>query len=156
MNLPDVATLEEGSDYRAFMSEGVPDKLRRLALRKLWASNPLFGFRDGLNDYDEDFRAISDYVYNTAAMKRFTDPDAAQDTTSEEVSEDAAEDQAAEDQVAEGEEEQGAEETDVNQDALSDRSVAEGSENSSSGEHQDAALDDDEDSLGDDADTELG
>lgn len=73
MELPDIETLEEGSDFSVFLSDRVPDTLRRLALRKLWASNPLFGFRDGLNDYDEDFRALSDFVYNSEAMKRFTE-----------------------------------------------------------------------------------
>lgn len=74
MNLPDIESLEEGSDYSAFLSDGVPDALRRLALRKLWATNPLLGIRDGLNDYDEDFRAISDFVYNSDAVKRFMKP----------------------------------------------------------------------------------
>ena len=74
MNLPDIDALEESSDYSVFLSDGVPDTLRRLALRKLWATNPLFGVRDGLNDYDEDFRVLSDFVYNSDAMKRFTEP----------------------------------------------------------------------------------
>ncbi len=69
MNLPEIESLEKESDYTVFLKDGVPEKLRRLALRKLWSSNPLFGFRDGLNDYDEDFTVLSDYVYNTAAMK---------------------------------------------------------------------------------------
>lgn len=82
MGLPDISTLEEESDFSVFIRDGVPDKLRRLALRKLWASNPLFGFRDGMNDYDEDFRGLSDYVYNSAALKRFTEPDRESDDVS--------------------------------------------------------------------------
>lgn len=73
LGLPDIETLKEESDFSAFLKEGVPDKLRRLALRKLWASTPLFGLRDGLNDYDEDFTVLSDYVYNSTAVKDFAD-----------------------------------------------------------------------------------
>jgi len=92
MNLPDIDTLEEESDFRVFMSDGVPDKLRRLALRKLWSSNPLFGFRDGLNDYDEDFTMLSDFVYNTTAMSNFKEsgklPESETDKQVAEVEED--------------------------------------------------------------------
>jgi len=57
-DLPDIETLNESSDYTPFMKNGVPEKLKRLALRKLWKSNPAFGFIDGLDDYDEDYSAI--------------------------------------------------------------------------------------------------
>jgi len=53
-DMPDVETLGEGSDYKGFMSPGVSDKLRKLALRKLFAGAG-FNIRDGLDDYDEDF-----------------------------------------------------------------------------------------------------
>ena len=36
-------------------SQNVPDFLKRQAYRVLWRSNPIFNFRDGLDDYDEDF-----------------------------------------------------------------------------------------------------
>ena len=36
----------------------MPEKLARAAMRKLWRSDPIFGFRDGLDDYDEDFTII--------------------------------------------------------------------------------------------------
>jgi len=54
-DLPDVETLDESSDFTAFLREGVPDGLRRQALRRLWRLNPVFANVDGLNDYDEDF-----------------------------------------------------------------------------------------------------
>lgn len=54
-DLPDVETLDESSDFTAFLREGVPDSLRRQALRRLWRLNPVFANVDGLNDYDEDF-----------------------------------------------------------------------------------------------------
>ena len=54
-SLPDIETLDEKSDFSAFMQEGVPDALRRRALRRLWRVNPIFANLDGLNDYDDDF-----------------------------------------------------------------------------------------------------
>ncbi len=53
--LPDIDSLEEASDFTPFMAKGVPEVLRRRALRKLWRLNPVFANLDGLNDYDEDF-----------------------------------------------------------------------------------------------------
>ncbi len=57
-DLPDVESLTEESDFTAFLQEGVPRELQKLALRKLWRSNPIFANLDGLNDYDEDFTKI--------------------------------------------------------------------------------------------------
>ena len=54
-NLPDIDSLDETSDFTPFMAQGVPEILRRRALRKLWRLNPLLANLDGLNDYDEDF-----------------------------------------------------------------------------------------------------
>ncbi len=53
--LPEVDTLNEDSDYSGFLSPEVDEKLRKLALRKLFHL-PQFNIRDGLDDYDEDFR----------------------------------------------------------------------------------------------------
>lgn len=54
-NLPPVDSLDKDSDYTPFLNAGVPGKLARAALRKLWSSDPAFNIRDGLDDYDEDF-----------------------------------------------------------------------------------------------------
>ena len=54
-DLPDIDSLDDSSDFSVFLREGVPDALRRRALRKLWRVNPLLANLDGLNDYDEDF-----------------------------------------------------------------------------------------------------
>lgn len=56
--LPDVETLDAHSDYTGFLKTGVPVELQRLALRKLWRSDPVLANLDGLNDYDEDFSQI--------------------------------------------------------------------------------------------------
>ena len=51
----DFESLHYGSDYTQFMKKGVPEAVRRRALRMLWQSNPVLANIDGLNDYDEDF-----------------------------------------------------------------------------------------------------
>jgi hypothetical protein len=52
--LPDLDSLDESSDYSAFLAPDVDDVLRRQALRKLFHS-PKFNVCDGLDDYCEDF-----------------------------------------------------------------------------------------------------
>ncbi len=51
----DFDKLNYASDYSRFMKRGVPEAIRRRALRMLWSSNPILANIDGLNDYDEDF-----------------------------------------------------------------------------------------------------
>ena len=53
-DMPPLESLTEDSDFTPFMSPGVSDGLRRLALRKLFGQ-PAFNITDGLNDYDEDY-----------------------------------------------------------------------------------------------------
>jgi hypothetical protein len=68
-DMPDIDTLGEDSDFTGFMSPGVSDKLRNLALRKLFHA-PVFNIRDGLDEYDEDyttFEKLGDIV--TCDMK---------------------------------------------------------------------------------------
>lgn len=65
-DLPEVEDLDENSDYSAFMQDDVPEEKQRAALNKLWRVDPGFNFRDGLDDYDEDFtivEAIAETVY---------------------------------------------------------------------------------------------
>jgi Protein of unknown function (DUF3306) len=50
--LPPVATLTADSDYTAFLAKGVPEELRRLALRKAWASDPKIAAFRGFAEYD--------------------------------------------------------------------------------------------------------
>ncbi|WP_193371004.1 DUF3306 domain-containing protein [Pelagibius marinus] len=54
-DLPDIDSLDAGSDFTVFLKDGVPDALRRRALRKLWRLDPVFGHLDRLNDYDLDY-----------------------------------------------------------------------------------------------------
>ncbi len=55
LELPLPESLKPGDDFSRFMADGVPEFLRRRALRVLWRSNPVLANLDGLNDYDEDF-----------------------------------------------------------------------------------------------------
>ena len=53
-DLPDLAELDEDSDYSMFMAAGVSPDKRRAALRQLFRS-PKFNVIDGLDDYCEDY-----------------------------------------------------------------------------------------------------
>jgi len=53
-DMPRVESLTENSDISGFFSPGVSDKLRRLALRKVFSLS-VYNVRDGLDDYDDDF-----------------------------------------------------------------------------------------------------
>ena len=55
--MPPLDSLDEASDYSGFLSPGVSDHLHRLALRKLFQST-VFQVRDGLDDYDRDYRQL--------------------------------------------------------------------------------------------------
>jgi len=61
-DLPDIDTLNAESDFTAFMKKGVPKALRRQALRKLWASDPVFNVIDGLEEYGEDYTDAASVV----------------------------------------------------------------------------------------------
>ena len=69
VDMPAIETLNSESDFSMFMSSGVTDKLRNLALKQLFKS-PHFNIRDGLDEYDEDytfFEKLGDIV--TCDMK---------------------------------------------------------------------------------------
>ena len=57
LGLPVPESLGEGDDFAPFMKAGVPEFLRKRALRVLWRSNPVLANLDGLNDYDDDFNS---------------------------------------------------------------------------------------------------
>jgi len=67
-DLPDIETLDKDSDFTPFLNVNVPDQLRRLALKKLWASDPVFASLDGLNDYDEDYSALGMIVEKVSSV----------------------------------------------------------------------------------------
>ncbi len=55
LDLPDPETLQPGDDFSGFMQAAVPERIRKLALRRLWRSNPVLANVDNLVDYGEDF-----------------------------------------------------------------------------------------------------
>jgi hypothetical protein len=57
-DLPDIDSLTAESDFTVFMKKGVPQELRKQALRKLWRSNPVLANLDGLLEYGEDYTHI--------------------------------------------------------------------------------------------------
>ena len=71
-DMPPIESLDENSDYSAFMSPKVSEGLRQLALRKLFHL-PKFNIRDGLNDYDEDytfFEPLGDVVTSDMRLQQ--------------------------------------------------------------------------------------
>ncbi len=61
----DIDALGKDDDFTVFLKRGVPELLRKAALRKLWRTDPVFANVDGLNDYDEDFRNPTHSVYKS-------------------------------------------------------------------------------------------
>ena len=84
-DLPDIESLNADADFTPFLKEGVPEKIKRLALRKLWSSDPAFGIIDGLDDYAEDYSAIGIVAQEIASRyqpgKGMVDPDENKDET---------------------------------------------------------------------------
>ncbi|MCG6904492.1 MAG: DUF3306 domain-containing protein [Rhodobacter sp.] len=55
LGLPDPDTLGEGDDFTAYLKTGIPEFLRKRALRRLWRTNPVLANVDGLVEYGEDY-----------------------------------------------------------------------------------------------------
>ncbi len=60
--LQSIDSLEADSDFKPFMQGGIPDALKQAAMSRLWRLDKSFGFLDGMNDYDEDFRVIDKLI----------------------------------------------------------------------------------------------
>lgn len=55
--LPDLDTLDAGSDYSVFLQRGVPAELQRLALQRAWSSDAAITEFRGMAEYAWDFNA---------------------------------------------------------------------------------------------------
>ena len=55
--LPDIETLTAESDFSAFLKKGVPEALKRLAMRRAWSLDPAIRDFIGPADYAWDFNA---------------------------------------------------------------------------------------------------
>ncbi|WP_282040169.1 DUF3306 domain-containing protein [Halomonas alimentaria] len=73
--LPDPDSLPRGADFTAYLKQGVSGQLRRRALRRLWTSGN-YGVRDGLDDYDENYREVLKPLARDVAeqLRRWTRP----------------------------------------------------------------------------------
>ena len=47
--------IEDEAGLEAFMQNGLPDRLRQMALRRMWRLNPLFRFADDMVEYGENY-----------------------------------------------------------------------------------------------------
>jgi hypothetical protein len=56
-DMPPIESIDEHSNIGDFFSSGVSRELRQAALRRLFHL-PKYNFRDGLNDYDADYRTF--------------------------------------------------------------------------------------------------
>lgn len=54
-DLPDPAAIDDEDMLGKFLEADIPDRLRQLALRRLWRINPLFGIVDEMVEYGEDY-----------------------------------------------------------------------------------------------------
>jgi len=112
--LPDPSTLKDGDDFKVFLRRGVPEDLRRVALRRLWSVNPVYNFRDGLNDYDLNYTDAATVVESLKTLYQVgcgmvnSEEDAAEkaaasgDRTPEPFATEAAEEEGATESAAEG------------------------------------------------------
>lgn len=66
--LPDPDTLDAGSDFSGYMVPGVSSALRRRALKRLWSTGN-YNVRDGLDDYDLDYRQLLNPMSSDLAGK---------------------------------------------------------------------------------------
>jgi len=121
-DLPPIKSLNKDSDFTPFFANNIPDFLKRNAFKALWASSSFFNFRDGLDDYDENFRIIdklitaADSDYQSGKGYDFKEEPGGEDAElgdgeAEDVAEDGKDD-AGEEQVAAADEENTEEDAD--------------------------------------------
>jgi len=67
-DLPDIDSLDAGSDFSMFMKKGVPETLKRRALRKLWQVDPAFQHICMLDDYNLDYTDAAMVVPNLKTL----------------------------------------------------------------------------------------
>ena len=69
-DMPPLESLDENSDYSEFMSPAVSERLRRMALRKLFHL-PKFNVVDGLDDYADDYTTFGPLGEIITAHQRY-------------------------------------------------------------------------------------
>ncbi|MEP1536266.1 MAG: DUF3306 domain-containing protein [Paracoccaceae bacterium] len=64
LGLPDPSQMDAESDFKVFLQDTVPARLRTRALRQLWRVNPVLANLDGLIDYGEDYTDAATVIEN--------------------------------------------------------------------------------------------
>lgn len=64
LDLPAPESLKHGDDFRVFLTDQIPARIKTRALRHLWRANPVLACVDGLVDYGEDFRDSATVIEN--------------------------------------------------------------------------------------------
>lgn len=93
----DFESLDYESDYKRFMAAGVPEAIRKRALRMLWQSSPILANVDGLNDYDDDF---TDAALAVKKLASSWNVGSGYDTLEERLAKTAIEEEEAGDEIA--------------------------------------------------------
>ncbi|MEC7706132.1 MAG: DUF3306 domain-containing protein, partial [Pseudomonadota bacterium] len=62
--LPDPGSCTDSEQLDGFFDGQIPDRLRQLAMRRLWRLNPLFRFADEMVEYGEDFTDAATVIPN--------------------------------------------------------------------------------------------
>ena len=143
--LPPVESLVEGSDFTPFLKDGVPEFMKRKALRMLWRASPFFNLRDGLNDYDEDFniidKVIDEMVGNYKVGRGHLSEEELRDMMPEEARRafDEDEEEDGENTVLEG----------LGEDELANAEISDADANQDETSTKQASLDDEDDDVGD-------
>ena len=143
--LPPVESLVEGSDFTPFLKDGVPEFMKRKALRMLWRASPFFNLRDGLNDYDEDFniidKVIDEMVGNYKVGRGHLSEEELRDMMPEEARRafDEDEEEDGENTVLEG----------LGEDELANAQISDADANQDETSTKQASLDDEDDDVGD-------
>ena len=56
LKLPDPNKIKKEKDLDVFFKKSIPERLKRIAMRRLWRINPVISFADAeINDYADDF-----------------------------------------------------------------------------------------------------
>lgn len=150
-DMPDIESMTADSDYTDFLSPGVSEALRRLALRKLFRSE-VFNIRDGLDEYDGDythFEKLGDIV--TSDMKHQLELEAKRKAEQALQHENSVVDDLADDLAGED----GIDEIDINSDDSADENkIATNQQDMSQSSHDDGQTLTDMDETGKKAGTE--
>ena len=63
LKLPDPNKIKKEEDLNVFFKKSIPDRLKKIAMRRLWRINPIISFADSeINDYADDFTDAANVV----------------------------------------------------------------------------------------------